>query len=337
MKTIWKVIIVCVVVGLILAVLGLSLGASREVSFGKSGPHVVDNAEAQKIAELDLDKIENIDVQASYADIEFVESDQYGIEIVYYEQEPSWHLDDGTLTVSFNEDNTVHLFNFSLQDKTSSVKIYLPRQADLGAVSLQTDSGYIDIGSFKALDTRIYNDYGDVSLTDVTSDSLYLELNSGQAVAANVTAQEIAYSNDYGEGVFTTIATKSLTVNHDSGDFTLNGCQTDKIEIKSAYGKISAADLVVATGTNIDADSGDIDVSGNFAGETVIYADYGDIMFATAKEKGDYSWAIATDYGNITFDGEKMGDNARVESGNVSKNHLKVNADSGNIEILFAK
>lgn len=263
MKNIWKIIAVSVAVGLMLSILGVFMGGfSRQIVWDRNGLRSVDKRNPNIISELDLDTISSIDVDASYANIEFIESDKYGFEIIYYNDiyndGPVWSFENGRLKLGFSEGSVkmqILSMDFSFTGSRGKIKIYLPRGTELETVSLKTGSGDINIGGFNANKAIIHNSYGDVSLNGFSGGDLRIELDSGDFKGADIKAGDVVFNNRYGNGSIERLNTNSLKADITSGDFVMRDCSTGETEIKNSYGDVSLSGFISA-GFKVELDSG---------------------------------------------------------------------------------
>lgn len=336
MKVFWKMIIIAIVSGIILAVLGISLGANLQgLYWDKTGVHMIENKEI-RITETDLQNVGSIDVDAGYSDVVFAEADKFGIDIHGYDGKWDWDLKDGVLSVKRQDMSRISLFNFPGGTERNNIKIYLPKEAKLETVAIKAESGNVAIGGFTANNVQIDQAYGDIDLQSIVSDAMSIALSSGKCTGEDLNVQNITYQNSYGGGYFAAVNAGSFTADSESGDFELTNCIAEDVNIANSYGKITAEGLQ-SSQTKISADSGNIALSGNFSGETAIKADYGDIKFTTSNKKTDYVYSILTSYGTVTLDGESLGMNTSIKSDGVSGNRLEIAASSGDIEINFGQ
>ncbi|MCL2671609.1 MAG: DUF4097 domain-containing protein [Clostridiales bacterium] len=369
MKTIWKVVIILIAVGLVLSLAAVWMGASRWVYWDKRGPQI---AQETRITELALDAFQSIDIDAEFADIEFIEADAYGIDIRYFDSDVTWSAEDGNLKINFRAQKRYHI-NLSFSNTNSYIKVYLPANAQLGKVSVQADSGDIKLGSFQAEDVRIQNSFGEMRIYSITCSALQINLNSGDFSGKNLTvAGELDYKIKFGASSFETVKAKSLRIDSNSGDLAVDGCIADMIDVKNnfgvskyetvtaktlaidsnsgdisinacrleslsinqKFGEITATNLV-SSKTKIDANSADIRLSGDFSGRTDITNAFGSVKFTTSLAKEAYTYDLYTEFGDVTVDGSK-GRNS-VHGGNSTEHFLYITNTSGDIRVDFSK
>lgn len=376
MKTIWKVVIILISAGLALSIIGISLGASRWVFWDISGPHVADSGYEKRITELDLEQIKNIEINLDFADIEFIEADKYGFDIRYFDREVTWNLDKGNLTISSKGKRRVHFFDINLNFQNLSndfLKIYLPADSSLGAVSVETANGDLKIGSFSADNVRIDNSFGKLDLYSIVCNKLQIGLDNGDFMGKNLSVTgDFDYEKDFGASRFETIKAQNIRISSSNGGITLNGCEALNVEINNDFGNISANNLIatktgieisngnvglegcrvetitvkkdfgkvsainlISADTSINASNGDIILSGEFTGRTVINNDFGDVKITTSKPKESYTFDIYTEFGSVTFDNNKVRN--AINSGNSAENTLNITNSNGDIQVYFAK
>jgi len=338
MKTIWKVVIILIAAGLVLSMIAVFMGASRWIYWGISGPQIADTDNEKRITELDLAQIENIEIRADYSDIEFIKSDKCGLDIRYFDENITWSLDNGNLSVtSSNKDiNKLRFFdiNLSFTYPKEYIKVYLPDDIELGSVSVKTSAGDMKIGGFSADDVQIKSSYGNVDVYSITCNKMQIELSAGDFSGKNLTSDDIVYKNSYGNSTFENATAKNLSINCSAGDITLNDSNVESITVRNDYGNITANNLITIK-TDIKASAGDIKVSGEFSGQTVIHNSYGNIRFTTSKVKEDYTYDISTSLGDVTIDDSRV--RGSTHGGSSAQNSLYITNSAGDIQVYFAK
>jgi len=327
MKTIWKVVIIMIVAGLILSLLGMFLGASRWVYWDKHGSHIVDRSEEKRITRFDLEQIDNIDINAKFADVEFITSDQYGIDIRYYDEDVSWTLDDGNLKIAFSIQAGNRYFhdryfdiNLSFDYPQNYIKVYLPADVRLGAVSVQTDAGDMKIGDFRAGEVRINNSFGNLALYSITCDTLQIKLNSGDFTGKDLSVSgDIEYKSTFGASKFETIDARNFRLDSDSGDVAVKGCHVEGFDINNTFGNLDAYSITCDE-LQIKIDScefsgKDLSVSGD-----IVYRNkFGASKFETIDAK---NLVIDSDSGDVTVNG------CQVESIDIKNNFGDITANN---------
>ena len=334
MKLIWKLVIIAVVAGLALSAMGMALGASRALYWSKNGI-VTDIEDRTVISHPDLGYVKSIEINAKFADVRIVESDAFGLEIFGREEEWKWELSGDALRIENMPRGRIQVFDFNWIDHRSDyVKVFIPAGAEFEKVVLKSDSGDAVLGGFTANETQINVKFGDVSLKSAKSDRLSVDMGSGDFSCEELAAKTLSYKNKFGEGKFKAVSADKFTAENESGDLELTGCAFSDTDISVKFGGVKAKDIK-SSKTYISSESGDVSLEGDFTGETVIRNKFGDINLTAARAREFYSYDISARFGVVRFGDDRMGDNASINSGAVTENHLKINSESGDITVKF--
>ena len=341
MKTIWKIIIVSVIAGLILVVLGLSMGASGTLYWDNKGVRVADDGES-RITEPDLGHIKSIYIKADFCDVEFISSDHYGIDACSYGTKWVWTLEDEILKIEQKRTVDIQIINIGWsrqQYQRNYLNVYLPGGAQLATVDINAESANIDIGNFRADSVQIANSFGKVGLQYVTSGNLQIDLESGDFTGSNLDTRNLLFRSSFGKGYFQAVNAERYTADCDSVDLDLVGCRFGEIVITNDFGAITGRELI-SSRADININSGNISLDGDFSGETVLRSEFGKVKLSTSRVKDEYSYEISTSFGFIAIDGEQtsgFGGSSLIKSGGESENSLKIATSSGDVEVAFAK
>jgi len=340
MKILWKIIIILVIVGLILASIGLITGASRTLYLDKKGVHIGSDS-LSVVMESDLAPVHSIYIDVRFSDVEFVNSNEftgsemYGIDLVGKDMEWLWTLENGVLSIACNRSVKLQILSFDFFDGyRDRVRIILPSNVELDVVSIKTGSGNINIGGFQANRTEINNSFGNVDINSITSSNMQLELSSGRFTGLSLNTQSLIFNNRFGNSLFQALVADSIQAESSSGDMAFRNCEFGYAEISNSFGKINATGMVSSDST-ITAKSGDININGDLTGNTVIHSDFGNVDLTLPYSKTNYSYNISVSFGKITFDGERMKDQTTLTSGAPLENHLNLSAKSGDISVSF--
>ena len=331
MKMIWKIIVISIVAGLILATLGFTLGASRSLFIDRTGVHASGN-EITHIAERDLASFRNVNVDVGFSDVEFVSSNAFGIEINSGNAEFNWSLENDTLSITIIRRSGVHMsFNF-LPIMRDYVKIFVPPDAMLDTVTVQTRSGDVRIGGIQAASVEVNSSTGDIRLNDISSDYLQVGSSSGDIIGSSINAKDFICNARTGDGRLQAINAERFSAERTSGDLTITGGELNMVSITVRTGDITL-NGITSSGLNVQATSGDIRLSGDFSGESIIQARTGDVRVSTSRERDDYSFDLSARSGTIRFDGERLrGD---IKSSPIQENHIDITTTSGDINVSF--
>jgi DUF4097 and DUF4098 domain-containing protein YvlB len=331
-KMIWKIVIITIVAGLILAIIGFTLGASRSLYIDRTGVHISGN-EITHIAEHDFTPFRNINIDSGYINVELVSSNAYGIEINSDNAGWSWSLENDTLTVSLIRSPRVQIMNFNfLPIEQNYIKVFIPTDTMLDIVSVKTSSGSIEIGDIRALSVQVNSATGNIRLSNLLSTYLQAATTSGNITGSIINAENFIYNTRTGDGRLQTINAEMFSAHSTSGDLTITGSNFTAVNVTARTGTITG-NGIRSLSTSVQTTSGNIRLSGDFSGETEIQARTGDIRISTSRERDDYSFAISSRVGTIRFDGERFTN--EIMSSPTQENHIKITTTSGDIDVNF--
>jgi len=334
MKIIWKIIIIVIIVGLLLSVVGFFTGASRIIYFSRSGVQV-SGGEISQITETNLEQFRSVSVDVGFSDVEFVNSDSFGIDLYGHDMEWLWTLEDGKLDITHDRSAQLHVVNLQfVTAERNYVKIFLPADTELEYVTIKTSSGDIKIESFRADNVDVRSSFGDATLNNITSNHLQADLSSGRFTGTNLATGRFDFKGRFGSGYFQSVTADSIKADSSSGDLRFTDCAFGDFDATNRFGDITANGFV-SSKTNIQASSGDVRITGDLSGETIVRTEFGDTKLTLSREKDEYSYDISVRFGDIRFDGVRQRDQTSLNSGTVQENHLKLSASSGDIEVSF--
>jgi len=324
MKNIYKLAVILIALGLALTALGTVLGAGRGVYINKSGVHVLKNsknAEARKISERHKNIFfDNINITAKSADIKFVKSDNYGVEITYYDDFYELVYDigeteDGLLNINFKE-RGVYFFSWNLSQNKSSVLVYLPESAFIDKVTVTTNSGDINLSGFSASDITARTSSGNLDINNVSTVRMSVNTSSGDI-----------YIND--------VSADNMGVNVSSGNINFDSVSAVHMSVKTSSGDVTAGGLYTS-GLSVTASSGNIKLNGGFKGESKIRVSSGDVKIVTSESVDSYSCVLSVSSGRITYDGITA-PGKKLSNELSRENTLEISASSGNIDVEFKR
>jgi DUF4097 and DUF4098 domain-containing protein YvlB len=344
MKTIVKYVLkfapVFVVAGLILGGTGWLLGGRGGVYLSGRGLRV-DKHTRTNITDHNISAFTDISVDARYADIELIASDGYGIEIsvsVRESQNPLCRVSGGKLTVTAREESvfSVEIIGDWDFEEKNFIRVYYPKGAAFESADLKTDTGDIAVSGADIRSLTVDSSYGDLSLRNIDAGSVRIDMSSGDITLADTKADFLGIKNAYGYVKANQLTAGRVEANLSSGDFTLTASALDFLDVKDSYGSVKATNLT-SKGTLIDLSSGDVRLSGALSGENTIDSKYGKVVFETSLSERDYSFELATSFGNVRLNGQKQGEGVGglQKYADSAQNTLNIHASSGDIEVNF--
>ncbi len=294
---IWKIAAISAIVGILLIVIGLSLGANKSMYLDSKGVHVGSN-DSQLISELNLEKLTDIDIDIDLSNIEFVKSDKYGFEIKYYENSsaPTWNVENGHLRIDFKHKKTYFNLGFFQSSNEAYIKVFLPQDALLNSIQIKTNVGNVDIGNFSSKNVNINTSIGNIKLSRAKIDDFIVKSNTGEVQLDECTISNCNINNNIGKILGTNLKTSNL---------------------------------------NIEADVSNVNIEGEFLKKTKLRTNIGEITLTTSKDKEFYSYDINTEFGKIKID-NKNEDTKLISESNNSENNLEITTNTGDITVNFS-
>lgn len=289
------------IVGLIFIIVGLSVGAKRGLTWGRNGLEVI-NSEANKIEDFQLTTYENIEMNIDLGDIEFVESDTFGIEIEYYGSEfmPEYEVNNGTLYIndkgSYSTFNSFFNIDLTFESRNNKIKIYMPKNYDLNNVIIE-------------------NNCGDININNININKLYIKSDLGDTKVEN------------GE-------IKELELYVSCGDARLDNILSEKIIIKNSLGRIKGEGIECAD-TNLKNSCGDIKISGELTGNIELNNDLGDSEIEIIGTQSDYNMDLETSLGDVEVSNQDKGSNFNNQI--KALHSIKIRNSCGDIDVNFSK
>jgi DUF4097 and DUF4098 domain-containing protein YvlB len=290
-----------------------------------------------------IDPISKIDISTRMADVEFIEDDDYYVEIdfLYWNDTPIYSIEDGVLT--FDDSNAFpnsYSINFNIHN---TIKIYLPKQNDFDKILIENSSGDVNLSSFLTDQLDVSVSYGDLKIENASALDARLNLSSGKSVMKDFIAESLDYSNSYGNADFanintnesllsTAITDRAIEINMSSGTCSIKGMKANSLELTNSYGNVTCRDMIVE---ELDADlsSGNLKISKSEIGEADLNNSYGNITLSLIGKPEDYMLELDTSYGSIRVDGKKYEEHLSRE--NDGTKSITADLSSGDITINF--
>jgi DUF4097 and DUF4098 domain-containing protein YvlB len=277
----WKVSIGTMALGLLLCAIGFFNGGAKPVIVNQKGVHLLNNT-PQNLTQLNLSPFDAIDFDIHNANIDFIPSSSYGIEMNYYgdTNKPSYTLANNTLKISDEKDNLFSFINmdFGFLKKTNTIKVYLPANVTLKTVTIKDLSGDLKLGGFSAKNTDINASFGNLEIDNVVSDTLTLTVGSGSGIIKNTTTNKLLYSNSFGSSTLENInaTAQNAEITAKSGDITIKNFNANALVVNNSFGDITMDHVTVAQLTSL-IKSGDYKVRNSTIGRTDVTSQFGKI------------------------------------------------------------
>lgn len=267
-------------VGVILMGAGWAMGAQTELTvdigghpvnvgftgfYPRAGSDSIETASGSAAGDRDLAAFDEIEIDVSMGDVNFIVADDYGVDLTWYGKNYELHYtnENGRLKVW-----STSLPNVGVNLSTKyggTVTVYLPQDARMEEVDVTTALGDISMTSFQTDKMEVLANLGDVYLYDAHIGEGNMTLSLGDLQISDVTARD-------------------LTLDLSLGDLT-------------------AARLTTEKSLDIENSMGLVDIGGSFAGTTEISSSLGDVNVSTDLSGRDYGYDMDVSMGDIYIDG----------------------------------
>ncbi|MBU7592704.1 DUF4097 family beta strand repeat-containing protein [Metabacillus halosaccharovorans] len=313
-----KIALAMIMIGILLAVIGLFSGTKFSIIKTNNGLKAVGKEDRQN-DEWVLEEFNNFEIDLTDAKLEVIPSDEYKLEIESLEGTKITHtVKDKTLTI---KDGTSHsgftfAMNFIGNIQKTIIKIYVPADKVFDSVS-------------------IANDFGDIKLNEMTTDKLAILSNDGDIDIKNIQAKNVTIQNDFGDINASNVKTNNLTLEINDGDAAFNTLDiAQEADLINNFGEISLRNFT-SHGTKIESSDGEIYINGELLGKTNIESSFSDMTLELTNKETELNYHIQNDFGDIVVNGAEFETKA---TNNVDTNDkITILSNDGNVEITLDK
>ncbi|MBS3678737.1 DUF4097 family beta strand repeat protein [Ornithinibacillus massiliensis] len=303
-----------IVLGIFLAAIGLIAGTKFAIIHTSDGFKAIGESDRLK-EEFSLNEFKLINIDLTDADVEVIPSTEYKLEIERMEITEIAHtVENDVLSIS---DTSKSWFRFSMNlgvfiDKTT-VKLYIPEDAELVDATISSDFGSIQIEGIAAEHWNVQSTDGDVVISDIQSNSLIVENKFGDLTASNVNTQELKVEMSDGTADLESIDAMNTSVNNLYGDtyyknFTSHGAKLESVD-------------------------GDIGIHGVLLGETIIESKFGSVNLQLENKESELSYTIESTFGEVSVNDSEF--NSKASQSVETDNKLEVSSTDGDIDVIF--
>jgi DUF4097 and DUF4098 domain-containing protein YvlB len=305
----------------------------------------LDRADAKEftVDKTEVASITEIEIHTRIADVEFLQSDSFAVEInyLYWDREPEYEMKDGKL---YFDDSDSFPISYSLNfNPNNTIKVYLPKDSAMKYVSIEDASGDVDITGFAAEELDVKVSYGNLTMQEASASAAELLLSSGKSRISDFHVGTMDFINSYGNAKFTNInsgdfilpkgaVSKECNISMSSGNVDIDGMYSPYIDIQNSYGDVTC-DKLRADTAEFNLSSGDLLVQQSDVNSTEIENSYGDVTLKLPGPASDYALDLDTSYGKVKVDGDNYDEHLkRNEDGSKS---IKANLSSGDVTVDF--
>lgn len=298
--------------GVILGGAGFAMGGYPGVQISRHGIFSTSTkSEPCELAKTKLDSFSKVKISVdSYADIQILPSDDNSFYLEYLLDrsygEPEYQVKDDILTVHHNNQG-VGFINLTFETfdtlPDTHIQLYVPEGKVLDYLDIYNDSGDVMISDVHVKDSKISIDYGDLTLNNSDLDSLDLHLDSGDFITDDTEISILNLQNEYGDNTLNNYKGSYITADLDSCSLMIDAVELDSLECDIEYG-----DVNLALPGKLDTYTFDIST------------EYGDILLPKSAPRGYFT--------NRNDDSEVY-----YQTDGDGKHMIQVKADSGDVSV----
>ena len=220
-------------------------------------------------------KFQTISIDVSFGNIEVLPSNDSNVHVAIYSDYELFDVRSAksSLSIIFSEEEGFH---FSFPKSRDLVRIYLPDTSNI-KVSLVTDYGDVEVGSFPNTSFDVTANMGDISIDQADILSVHSDMG-------DVSVGEVC----------------DLTVKSDLGDIEVTNI-TEKVSIDTDMGNVFIEELNLIQDAKIILSLGDLEISNVTNGYVDATTDLGDIDIKNNNREATYVLTVESDMGDVNI------------------------------------
>lgn len=245
---------IALVVGLVLAIIGLIFGANTSFYIDRTGAHFEGTGKSYQV-DKKFGEIDELSLDVSFTEVEFKTGEQNMVVATGMKKsnQPSIEVRNKKLYINSSKHKGFMVGFFNFPDRHSKITVYLTKDTKL-------KNSIIDIS------------FGSVKIKSMHVDKLYIDSSFGE-VTTNTTSKELVVDSSFGEVNNTVTGVDKVNISSSFGEINLdvNGAKADyRIETNSSFGEINT-------------DSNNMNTSGTHTGTITLDNSFGDINLRFLK------------------------------------------------------
>lgn len=220
-------------------------------------------------------KFQTISIDVSFGNIEVLPSNDSNVHVAIYSDYELFDVRSAksSLSIIFSEEEGFH---FSFPKSRDLVRIYLPDTSNI-KVSLVTDYGDVEVGSFPNTSFDVTANMGDISIDQADILSVHSDMG-------DVSVGEVC----------------DLTVKSDLGDIEVTNI-TEKVSIDTDMGNVFIEELNLIQDAKIILSLGDLEISNVTNGYVDATTDLGDVDIKNNNREATYVLTVESDMGDVNI------------------------------------
>lgn len=295
LKSTMIIAVAVAVIGAIIAIIGISMGGIKTVTFGWGGVKVGEDTRGESFSQV-YSGIKSMDIDVDLRDVVLVQGSEFKVECKDIGTDVKLVVteEQGKLTVKDKWDKkfSFNIFGFTFNnDGDTDVTITYPA-GNMDDIKISMDSGSLEISDLVVGNLKLHSDLGNIKMKNIEA--------------------------------------KSIDASLDSGDLDMYATKTKDLKYDLDLGSLYAEGFT-AVNINGKISSGNTKIVGSFTGTADMSGDLGSVDLMLSGTEDQYSYDLAADLGNVKLNSQKTDGTIIKEYGNKPK--MKIRTDSGDITI----
>jgi DUF4097 and DUF4098 domain-containing protein YvlB len=332
-KKFWFYVLIIGVAGLVLMGAGYAMGGSTDgFYFDRNGLQTGTGRNKESV-EQKFSYISNIYIDTSEAKVN-IETGEYGISVVNNRSpEIKYNIDnDGNLRIT-QTGISWFIFGIGIQ-RSNSVTVYLPQDAVLGIVDINSSSGNVSINRIDCENFTLKLSSGRSTVENIVSkNQINIRSLSGNISINNSRAEKIDLNVSSGRINMERLTASAINATSSSGNINVKQSEADNFDFQLSSGTLRA-NGIVSNGLNARLKSGNSHLEGVFLGENMITSTSGTVRMEISGSENDYSRNLSATSGTIRVNGDR---NSGSITNAGASNSIGISARSGNIHVNFKR
>ncbi|MDR2156674.1 MAG: DUF4097 domain-containing protein [Clostridiales Family XIII bacterium] len=303
MKRVTLISVCAVIVGLVLAAIGFSMGGKQTLALTDEGVKIINTADKSSIDKT-FDGFQNIEINSlNIESLVLKEGKTFAVKGEQVEAYGNMKAEvrDGTLKITGDRQYyKLSLFGLSIssEETRGALEITYPAGTKLGTVRITSGTAHVEVRDLTADTVDIASNVGNMRLEKVRSRSLRLLADTGNSVVVDTEANAATFRGDV-------------------GNWEIEGFKSKELTMRSRLGNIDISKSVLE-------------------GRSVIEQNTGNVTVALLQNENEMSYEINGGMGNVSVNGTSADGGTLKNTVAGSGNSLKMLSDLGDVSLRFA-
>ena len=204
---------------------------------------------------------------------------------------------------------------------------------DVGKMTLRGEGGSYRLSDIQAEEMKLEEMYGEIALSRISGGIMEVKSESGNTKIEEMSGKELSLVNEYGEITMQNVTTDTFVhiKSGDSGNIRIQDIKTGQMKLETEGGDVEGKKVELGT-ADIQVAYGKCELYELNAKDVKVSSESGNVELAMAGKEKEYQMSLMTEYGEVSVNGKKQGNNILLER-EKAKVKLEVKSEEGNIRV----